>query len=93
MTRGGHIPTFAQYAPQAFKEMKKVYVRYTQHISSIEKGTELQKKITKFSDSDLIYSASGCPMVPAPIRNINGVETSLIQQQIIRSYLKAHYGA
>jgi len=85
-------PTFAQYAPEAFKSMKKSYVGYVKHLATLEKGTEAPVQITKFSDSDLTYATSGLLQVPAAIKNNNGVETRLTQQQIIRSYLKAHYG-
>jgi len=73
------------------KALKKEYISYITTISSIEKGTDKWKPITKFSDSDLTYTTSGFPQVPPPIRNVNGIETSLTQQQIIRSYFTAHY--
>jgi len=72
--------------------MKKAYLGYTKHLAMLDKGVEAPRQPTRFSDSDLTYTTSGVPQVPAAIKNINGVETSLTQQQIIRSYLKAHYG-
>ena len=72
--------------------MKNVYFGYVKHVVAIEKGTEAAKELTKFSDKDITYGSSGFPQIPAPIKNNNGIETSLTQQQIIRAYLKAHYG-
>jgi len=71
--------------------MRKAYLGYTKHIAAIEKGTEPQMKNTTFTGIDLPYATSGLPQVPGPIRNINGIETQLTQQQIIRTYLTAHY--
>jgi len=89
---GSQVPTFAQYAPEAMKALKKEYLGYIKHISSIENGTDQWKPVTKFSESDLAYATSGVPQVPPPIRNVNGIETSLTQQQIIHAYFTAHYG-
>ena len=89
---GKRIPTFQQWAPQAFKALRKEYCGYTKHIGKIENGTEPQIRTTTFTGVDLTYSTSGLPQVPGAIRNINGIETHVTQQQIIRTYLTAHYG-
>ena len=85
------VPTFAQYNPAAYKALKKSYLPYIKHIAAIEKGTEIPNQIGKFTVADLTYEPSGLPRVPAAIKNINGIETSLMQQQILRAYLKKHY--
>src|SRR6267378_863412 len=88
---GGSIPTFRQHNPTAYNAIKKAYLTYIKVISSMENGTELVQKTTKFGIPDLTYTSNGLPRVPAAIRNIHGVETNLTQQQIIRSYMTKHY--
>jgi hypothetical protein len=86
------VPTFAQYNPAAYKEMKNAYIKYIKHIAAIEKGTEPpNNEVTSFSVKDLTSDTAGRPQLPRPIRNVNGVETNMIQQQIIRAYLTKHY--
>src|SRR6266567_148580 len=87
----GGVPTFQQYNPAAYKTFKTAYLTYIKHVASIENGTEPVQKTTNFSMADLTYSKKGLPLVPAPMKNINGVETNLTQQQIIRAYLTKHY--
>jgi len=88
---GKHVPTFQQYAPEAFKDMRKAYLGYIKHVGMLEKGPEPQTKSSTFTAIDLIYATSGLPKVPGPKKNINGIETHITQQQIIRTYLTAHY--
>ena len=92
---GKHVPTFQQYAPEAFKDMRKAYLGYIKHVGKLERGTEPQTESSTesstFTAVDLIYATSGLPQVPAPKKNINGIETRHTQQQIIRTYLTAHY--
>ena len=85
------VPTFAQYDPAAYKALKKSYLPYIKHIAAIEKGTEPPKQLGKFTGADLTYDSSGLPRVPVAIKNINSIETSLTQQQILRAYTKKHY--
>jgi len=86
------VPTFAQYNPSAYKAVKNAYVKYIKHIAAVEQGTQpLQQLNTNFAVADLTCDADGRPQLPNPIRNINGIETNVTQQQIIRSYLSKHY--
>jgi hypothetical protein len=71
--------------------MRKAYLGYIKHVGMLERGTEPQTKSSTSTAIDLIYATSGLPQVPGPKKNINGVETRHTQQQIIRTYLTAHY--
>ena len=85
------IPTFRQHNPEAYKAMNSAYINYIKFVSSMQNGTVPPAKETSFSAADLQYSNSGLPRVPAAIKNNNGIETNLTQQQIIRVYLTRHY--
>ena len=64
--QGVQIPSFRQYAPEAFLTLKKSYVKYIIHVSELESGKEPVKKTTKFSDNDIVYAASSFPTVLHP---------------------------
>ena len=87
------VPTFEQYDPSMYKALRKSYVKYVKHVSSIEKGTTtvMAPNFSIFKMTDLDLEASGYPQVPDPIRNVNNIETNVTQQQIIRSYFTKHY--
>ena len=89
---GIRVPTFEQYAPEVYKGLRKSYRGYSKHVAQLENGIEPPMRTTTFTGADLTYSTSGLPQVPGPIGNINGIETHVTQQQIIRTYLTAHYG-
>jgi hypothetical protein len=76
-----------------YKALRKSYVKYVKHVSSIEKGTTTATApdFSTFKMTDLDVEASGYPWVPDPIRNVNNIETNVTQQQIIRSYFTKHY--
>ena len=87
------VPTFEQYDPSMYKALRKSYVKYVKHVSSIEKGTTTATApdFSTFTIADLDLEAGGYPRVPDLIRNVNNIETNVTQQQIIRSYFTKHY--
>ncbi|KAF8955367.1 hypothetical protein BDZ97DRAFT_1926875 [Flammula alnicola] len=92
-----NVPTFLQFNPTAHREFKKAYVKYIKHISSLESGTQ-QPTVTAagptgtiFKLADLQFNPSGLPRVPDVMKNTQGIESSLMQQSMIRVYWTKHY--
>ena len=87
------VPTFEQYDPSMYKALRKSYMKYVKHVSSIEKGTTtvMAPDFSTFKMTNLNLEASSYPWVPNPIRNVNNIETNVTQQQIIHSYFTKHY--